>query len=804
MNYSKIRLQLFLHILILTFISVGLKAQEFNNNNEFSDKFYWGGFDASITSILEYNNELYVTGGFKKLGFQTMIGISKWDGLEWNSLNHEFDFWGNELFEFQGDLYVLEDSYKGKRLNGLARWDQNEWSLVSFYDSDSRIRDYTIHDNKIVVITDRIINSKNVVASWNGVTWNQLGNENANFEKLFSFQNKLIAVEKEYEESSSYSYIQNFKEWNGESWVTFEDTFTDSSTFRVIDFINIDEKLVFTESYHPDPEKPHQAQTKNRIVEWDGSNRKILSLPTEMANKYTIIHELKIVDSKLVGYFEVYNSYPPNGNYSTEYFFAKWTGDSWEEIKENFKEPISTFSSYNGSLIVSTLGGNSKARLPSLYYLSDGNWLPIKISDGIGKGLDDQVHDIVNAGDDIIVGGDFTKTSEKELNYIAKWNGSDWSKLGNGLNGKVFRLGVHQEEIIATIQEVDTLSGFTFKKVMQFDGENWDQLGQDFEGWIYEIFSYKDTLIIAGDISESTDDSLGSVLFWNGNAWENFGQPKISSRSYNMVEFENQLLVSTFNTDSPVQSWNGVIWKPLDINDFNPYYPSSLEPLFVFNDTLYYSYNSNNSLYKYDSGNNTLETLIDNDYKKGSIRKLTSFKNKLIGIGENNRTDYPGYLELAWWDKGKWNDINIDIGSKSRIYAALPSTDGLYIGGRFTAAGGNPAYNFTKLKNEWNPIPLSADDNFDTNLPNEYQLLKNYPNPFNPSTNIDYYLPTASNMRIEVYTILGQLVRVIKDSNQSAGWHNITFEASDLSTGVYFYRLNAGNYIKTQKMTLIK
>jgi hypothetical protein len=73
--------------------------------------------------------------------------------------------------------------------------------------------------------------------------------------------------------------------------------------------------------------------------------------------------------------------------------------------------------------------------------------------------------------------------------------------------------------------------------------------------------------------------------------------------------------------------------------------------------------------------------------------------------------------------------------------------------------------------------------------PREYRLLQNYPNPFNPSTTIEFTLPSSENVRIEVYDITGQKVEILLNENLPAGYHEVEFNAKNLSSGIYFYRI---------------
>ena len=99
-------------------------------------------------------------------------------------------------------------------------------------------------------------------------------------------------------------------------------------------------------------------------------------------------------------------------------------------------------------------------------------------------------------------------------------------------------------------------------------------------------------------------------------------------------------------------------------------------------------------------------------------------------------------------------------------------------------------------------------DPYQTNLPKEFILSQNYPNPFNPTTKITYSIPSnvlnGLKVNLSVYNILGQEVAVLVNSVQNAGNYEVEFNASNLSSGAYLYRLSAGAFIQTSKMILMK
>jgi hypothetical protein len=89
-------------------------------------------------------------------------------------------------------------------------------------------------------------------------------------------------------------------------------------------------------------------------------------------------------------------------------------------------------------------------------------------------------------------------------------------------------------------------------------------------------------------------------------------------------------------------------------------------------------------------------------------------------------------------------------------------------------------------------------------VPASYQLDQNYPNPFNPSTTIRYGLPHESQVTLMVYNTLGQVVSQIVSGEREAGYHEVRFDATGLSSGVYFYRLTAGDFVRTRKLLLAR
>jgi Secretion system C-terminal sorting domain len=102
--------------------------------------------------------------------------------------------------------------------------------------------------------------------------------------------------------------------------------------------------------------------------------------------------------------------------------------------------------------------------------------------------------------------------------------------------------------------------------------------------------------------------------------------------------------------------------------------------------------------------------------------------------------------------------------------------------------------------------PLSEITAVETSeiFPSEFQLLQNYPNPFNPSTKIKFVIPKSSLVNLKVYDVLGNEIATLVNEEKPAGNYKVTFDASSLPSGVYFYKIKAGKFEGTKKLVLLR
>ena len=116
---------------------------------------------------------------------------------------------------------------------------------------------------------------------------------------------------------------------------------------------------------------------------------------------------------------------------------------------------------------------------------------------------------------------------------------------------------------------------------------------------------------------------------------------------------------------------------------------------------------------------------------------------------------------------------------------------------------GKYAYRLKQIDND-GTYEFSKVIEIDVYAPLGYELSQNYPNPFNPATTIRYSLPETGRVKLAIYNVLGQEVKTLVNEIKEAGVHTINFNASDLNSGIYFYKLKADNFVKIRKMSLVK
>jgi len=160
---------------------------------------------------------------------------------------------------------------------------------------------------------------------------------------------------------------------------------------------------------------------------------------------------------------------------------------------------------------------------------------------------------------------------------------------------------------------------------------------------------------------------------------------------------------------------------------------------------------------------------------------------ELVGVKASNVT--VNGMECQWLSNG--NVTKIAVASATPVENAVVNVE-IASGSEIALAGNVNEMSFATVTAK---IPA---------VPADFSLAQNYPNPFNPTTSIAFGLPVASQVTISVYNVLGQVVTELVNDQMEAGYHSVQWDASQMASGVYFYRIDAGNYTATRSMILMK
>ncbi len=201
---------------------------------------------------------------------------------------------------------------------------------------------------------------------------------------------------------------------------------------------------------------------------------------------------------------------------------------------------------------------------------------------------------------------------------------------------------------------------------------------------------------------------------------------------------------------------------------------------------------------KYNGGANDIDGASAVSLDKSGNVYVTGYSTNTTTAFDYTTMKYNSSGEIGWIISYSNSDAG---GSSDEPFAMFVDTSGIVY------VTGMSALDYATIK--YVPIPVSVE-NSPRSMPNQFALEQNYPNPFNPSTKISWQSPVGSHQTLKIYDLLGNEVAVLVDEFKQAGIYEVEFNASQLSSGIYFYTLKvypvsgAGGFAESKKMILIK
>ncbi|MBI5215770.1 MAG: T9SS type A sorting domain-containing protein [Ignavibacteriae bacterium] len=319
-----------------------------------------------------------------------------------------------------------------------------------------------------------------------------------------------------------------------------------------------------------------------------------------------------------------------------------------------------------------------------------------------------------------------------------------------------------------------------------FDGKNWTHCytgtnANDRE--VRALATNKSGYIYAGLYGVPSKGIIRSTD--NGASWENI--------SSGLTTYNIRSLIVTKNNTVLAGSNSGLIFRSTNNGDqWNQVYQGTVNvPILSF--TLDSSGNvlagtgDNGALILKSTDEGTSWTSFNSGLPNGTVYSLLCRKNEVVyaslyGYGVYNLNP----------NNSRWETCTDSLPDLQVTAMTINNNDTLFAG---TSTGKIFICNGICL------VDVQENKSF---VPSSYHLKQNYPNPFNPSTNIEYSLPHKSHVKITVLNILGQEIATLIDAIQDAGFKSVELNAKHIPSGMYFYRLQADNFIETKKLLLLK
>jgi hypothetical protein len=393
-------------------------------------------------------------------------------------------------------------------------------------------------------------------------------------------------------------------------------------------------------------------------------------------------------------------------------------------------------------------------------------------SNGVSGGLDPFVSALAVVGNEVVVGGSFNSAGVVIANRVARFNTqtNTWSVLGtgssNGVNDVVNALAVSGNEVVVG-GAFTSAGGVSANRVARFNTQTntWSSLGTGSSNGVNSdvnaLAVVGNEVVVGGAFTSAGGVSANRVARFNTqtNTWSALGTGSsngVSNTVRALAVVGNEVVVGgTFTSAGGVSA---------------------------------------NYVARYNDPDNPLPV------------ELVSFRGTATAQG----------VQLTWQTATERNNAGFEVQRRSENRGASAEWQVLgFVRGAGTTSEAQ-SYSFLDRtasgKVQYRLKQVDFDGTFemlptvevDAGMPRTFELGQNYPNPFNPSTVMSYQLPVASNVSLKVYDVLGREVATLVNGRQEAGRYSVSFNAASFASGVYFYRLQAGNFVQTKKMMLVK
>jgi hypothetical protein len=482
-----------------------------------------GGNPRSVLALAVSGTNLYAGGYFTTAGDIDATNIAEWNGSSWMALGSGTSGQVEALAVSGSTLYVggnFTTAGADTNANYIAQWDGASWSSLGS-GMNGAVYALAVSGPNLYaggVFTTAGGTNAQSIAEWNGSNWHGLGSGlNNPVNALVVSDNTLYAVGNFYYTGDLGVALNGVAQWNGGGWSALGSGMNQPVTSLAASGGTLYAGGQFMTAGN--------VTNANNVAQWDGTNWSPLGLGLNGG----------------VGGFAVSgtNLYVGGGfakaGGSNAFFVAQWNGRQWSAMGTGLSGGVNALAVSGGTLYAG--GGFTSARnIPAVKFNGIAQWNGSSWS-GLGSGMGGNsptVLALAVSGTNLYAGGEFTKAGGTNANYIARWNGSSWSGLGSGMGA----VGGNTPRVLALAVSGTTLyagglftsaGGSNVNYIAQWDGTNWSPLGSGVSSGRFNDTSVTalavsgTDLYVGGTFITAGDIGATNIAKWDGTNWSALG-----------------------------------------------------------------------------------------------------------------------------------------------------------------------------------------------------------------------------------------------------------------------------------------
>jgi len=514
---------------------------------------------------------------------------------------------------------------------------------------------------------------------------------------------------------------------------------------------------------------------------------------------------------------------------------AKWNGTSWSALGNGLTgsgDRVNALTIHQGNLIAAgRFTSSGPSSMSNIAKWNGSSWSQINSSS-----FSDDINAVISFNGDLYAGGHFDHVGGNDIKYLARYNGSNWSQPGGGLDdGDVNVLAIYKNTLVVGGNFRVTGTNLFVDRIALWSGTTWSRMLTGTNDRVYALFTQNaaDTILYAGGEftvaggkwsyhaakwgSFSTSEVSGQVRYSDNNQQVLSGLVKIIrfdvvTREIITVDSARISAGTYLLRKVPQRDTNmRIIAFPddeldggLDTGYVPTYYPSTI--------------NWASAGVVYASGNLTnINISVIRENKSALSNSLAANISGYVYLNiapprpAGVLNGFPFLKGSVVYLKKDTSFVQFAVSNDNEAYSLTGVNPGTYslnvqrlsyeTETRTIVVGGT---NQDTVNFYLDTLSVIGIVNINNITPDNFELSQNYPNPFNPETKIRFAIKTAAYTELKIFDITGREVKTLVNENLKTGEYEVTFKASNLPSGAYFYRLRAADFSETKKMIIIK